>query len=41
MILGALAAMAQIEVKRLPAYSPIRHVGYLSIGFSRGTIEGI
>lgn len=41
MILGALAAMAQNKVKRLSAYSSIGHVGYLPIGFSRGTIEGI
>nr|YP_002860279.1 NADH dehydrogenase subunit 2 [Nothoceros aenigmaticus]ACC86802.1 NADH dehydrogenase subunit 2 [Nothoceros aenigmaticus] len=41
MILGALAAMAQNKVKRLLAYSSIGHVGYLPIGFSCGTIEGI
>nr|YP_010439837.1 NADH dehydrogenase subunit 2 [Ophioglossum vulgatum]UTD44883.1 NADH dehydrogenase subunit 2 [Ophioglossum vulgatum] len=41
MILGALAAMAQKKVKRLSAYSSIGHVGYLSIGFSCGTMEGI
>nr|YP_010399833.1 NADH dehydrogenase subunit 2 [Nowellia curvifolia]QIA60588.1 NADH dehydrogenase subunit 2 [Nowellia curvifolia]UQM88599.1 NADH dehydrogenase subunit 2 [Nowellia curvifolia] len=41
MILGALAAMAQNKVKRLLAYSSIGHVGYLLIGFSCGTIEGI
>nr|YP_004927653.1 NADH dehydrogenase subunit 2 [Treubia lacunosa]AEH99700.1 NADH dehydrogenase subunit 2 [Treubia lacunosa] len=41
MILGALAATAQNKVKRLLAYSSIGHVGYLLIGFSCGTIEGI
>nr|YP_009674814.1 NADH dehydrogenase subunit 2 [Fossombronia foveolata]QDE12796.1 NADH dehydrogenase subunit 2 [Fossombronia foveolata] len=41
MILGALAAVAQNKVKRLLAYSSIGHVGYLLIGFSCGTIEGI
>nr|QIA60966.1 NADH dehydrogenase subunit 2 [Scapania griffithii] len=41
MIVGALAAMAQNKVKRLLAYSSIGHVGYLLIGFSCGTIEGI
>nr|ADT62143.1 NADH dehydrogenase subunit 2 [Isoetes engelmannii] len=41
MILGALAAMAQNKVKRLLAYSSIGHVGYLCIGFSCGSIEGI
>jgi NADH-ubiquinone oxidoreductase chain 2 len=41
MILGALVAMAQNKVKRLLTYSSIGHVGYLFIGFSCGTIEGI
>nr|YP_009277466.1 NADH dehydrogenase subunit 2 [Psilotum nudum]AOH05936.1 NADH dehydrogenase subunit 2 [Psilotum nudum] len=41
LISGALAAMAQKRVKRLLAYSSIGHVGYLLIGFSCGTIEGI
>ncbi|KAJ4759117.1 NADH dehydrogenase subunit 2 [Rhynchospora pubera] len=41
MILGALAAMAQTKVKRLLAYSSIGHVGYICIGLSCGTIEGI
>nr|YP_010574201.1 NADH dehydrogenase subunit 2 [Zostera japonica]UZH94053.1 NADH dehydrogenase subunit 2 [Zostera japonica] len=41
MILGALAAMAQTKVKRPLAYSSIGHVGYICIGFSCGTIEGI
>jgi NADH:ubiquinone oxidoreductase subunit 2 (subunit N) len=33
--------MAQNKVKTLLAYSSIRHVGCLFIGFSCGTIEGI
>jgi NADH-ubiquinone oxidoreductase chain 2 len=41
MILGALATMAQNKVNKLFAYSFIGHVGYLFIGFSCGTIEGI
>lgn len=41
MILGALAAMAQMKVKRLLAHSSIGHVGYIRTGFSCGTIEGI
>nr|YP_009755778.1 NADH dehydrogenase subunit 2 [Gonatozygon brebissonii]QIQ23056.1 NADH dehydrogenase subunit 2 [Gonatozygon brebissonii] len=41
MILGAFAALSQKKVKRLLAYSSIGHVGYLLIGFSCGTIEGI
>ncbi|KAM3248192.1 hypothetical protein P3L10_009960 [Capsicum annuum] len=38
MILGALAFMAQMKVKRLLDYSSIGHVGYIHIGFSCGTI---
>nr|ADG85359.1 NADH dehydrogenase subunit 2 [Silene noctiflora] len=41
MILGGLAALAQTKVKRLLAYSSIGHVGYICIGVSCGTIEGI
>lgn len=41
MMLGALAGLAQNKVKRLLAYSSIGHVGYLFIGLSCGTIEGI
>lgn len=41
MILGALAAMAQTKVKRPLAHSSIGHVGYICIGLSCGTIEGI
>nr|YP_009167241.1 NADH dehydrogenase subunit 2 [Ginkgo biloba]AJP33469.1 NADH dehydrogenase subunit 2 [Ginkgo biloba] len=41
MILGALAAMAQAKVKRLLAYSSVGHVGFICIGFSCGTVEGI
>jgi NADH:ubiquinone oxidoreductase subunit 2 (subunit N) len=41
MILGAFAALSQNKVKRLLAFSSIGHVGYLLIGFSCGTIEGI
>ncbi|XP_037481534.1 NADH-ubiquinone oxidoreductase chain 2-like [Triticum dicoccoides] len=41
MILGALAAMAQMKVKRPLAHSSIGHVGYIRTGFSCGTIEGI
>nr|YP_008816070.1 NADH dehydrogenase subunit 2 [Entransia fimbriata]AGZ90291.1 NADH dehydrogenase subunit 2 [Entransia fimbriata] len=41
-MLGAtLAAMAQTKVKRFLAYSSIAHVGYLLIGFSCATIEGV
>jgi proton-translocating NADH-quinone oxidoreductase chain N len=41
MVLGAFAALSQNKIKRLLAYSSIGHVGYLLIGFSCGTIEGI
>jgi NADH:ubiquinone oxidoreductase subunit 2 (subunit N) len=41
MVLGAFAALSQHKVKRLLAYSSIGHVGYMLIGFSCGTIEGI
>jgi NADH:ubiquinone oxidoreductase subunit 2 (subunit N) len=39
MILGALAAMAQNKVRRLLAYTSIRHVGYLFKIISCGITE--
>jgi NADH:ubiquinone oxidoreductase subunit 2 (subunit N) len=41
MVLGAFAALSQHKIKRLLAYSSIGHIGYLLIGLSCGTIEGI
>jgi len=41
MILGAFAALSQNKILRLLAFSSIGHIGYLLIGFSCGTIEGI
>jgi len=41
MVLGAVAAIAQDNIKRLMAYSSISHVGYLLIGLAAGTSEGI
>ena len=41
MVLGAVAAIAQENIKRLMAYSSISHVGYLLIGLAAGTSEGI
>ncbi|HEY3912646.1 MAG TPA: NADH-quinone oxidoreductase subunit NuoN [Stellaceae bacterium] len=41
MVFGAVAAIAQRNVKRLMAYSSIGHVGYLLIGLAAGTTEGI
>src|ERR1700758_2901299 len=41
MVLGAVAAIAQENIKRLMAYSSIGHVGYALIGLAAGTTEGI
>ncbi len=41
MALGAVAAIAQTNIKRLMAYSSIGHVGYALIGLAAGTQEGI
>lgn len=41
MILGALAAIGQKNIKRLMAYSSIGHVGYALIGLGVGTELGI
>jgi len=41
MVLGAVAAIAQENIKRLMAYSSISHVGYALIGLAAGTSEGI
>ena len=41
MILGALAAIGQTNVKRLMAYSSIGHMGYALIGLAAGTPAGI
>ena len=41
MILGALAAIGQHNIKRLMAYSSIGHMGYALIGLAVGTPEGI
>ena len=40
MILGAVAAIGQTNIKRLIAYSSIGHIGYALAGISTGTIEG-
>jgi NADH-quinone oxidoreductase subunit N len=37
---GAVAAIAQTNIKRLMAYSSIGHVGYALIGLAVGTTEG-
>ena len=41
MILGALAAIGQTNIKRLMAYSSISHMGYALIGFAAGTQAGV
>jgi NADH-quinone oxidoreductase subunit N len=41
MIIGAFGAIVQKNIKRLMAYSSIGHVGYLLMGVSCGTVDGI
>jgi NADH-quinone oxidoreductase subunit N len=41
MVLGAVAAIAQTNIKRLMAYSSIGHVGYALIGPAAATPNGI
>jgi len=40
MILGAVAAIGQTNIKRLIAYSSIGHIGYALAGISTGTTSG-
>lgn len=40
MILAALAALRQNNIKRLMAYSSIGHVGYMLMGVASGTLAG-
>src|SRR3954453_12820836 len=41
MVLGALAAIGQSNIKRLMAYSSIGHMGYALIGLAVGTAAGV
>jgi NADH-quinone oxidoreductase subunit N len=41
MLLGALAAIGQRNIKRLMAYSSIGHMGYALIGLAAGTAAGV
>jgi len=41
MLLGALAAIGQRNIKRLMAYSSIGHMGYALVGLAAGTSDGI
>lgn len=40
-VYGALAAMAQQDMKRLVAYSSVSHMGYVLLGVAAGTPEAI
>ena len=40
MILGAVAAIGQTNIKRLMAYSSIGHIGYALAGVATGTVSG-
>jgi NADH-quinone oxidoreductase subunit N len=40
MILGAVAAIGQTNIKRLVAYSSIGHIGFALAGISTGTVTG-
>jgi NADH-quinone oxidoreductase subunit N len=41
MVLGALAAIGQTNIKRLMAYSSIGHMGYALIGLAVGNSQGV
>jgi NADH-quinone oxidoreductase subunit N len=41
MVLGALAAIGQTNIKRLMAYSSIGHMGYALIGLAVGNAQGV
>lgn len=41
MFLGALAGIAQRNIKRLMAYSSIAHIGYILAGLAAGTAAGV
>lgn len=41
MLVGALAAIQQTNIKRLMAYSSIGHIGYALVGLSAGTEDGV
>ena len=41
MLLGAFAAIAQSNIKRLLAYSSIGHVGFALVGLAAGTEDGL
>ncbi len=41
MFLGAIAGIAQRDIKRLMAYSSISHMGFALMGLASGTAEGV
>ncbi|MEQ9144657.1 MAG: NADH-quinone oxidoreductase subunit NuoN [Parvibaculaceae bacterium] len=41
MAVGAFAAIAQTNIKRLMAYSSIGHMGFALVGLGAGTVEGV
>ena len=41
MLLGAIAAIGQTNIKRLMAYSSIGHVGFAMVGLAAGTEDGV
>jgi NADH dehydrogenase subunit N (EC 1.6.5.3) len=41
MVWGSLAAIGQKNIKRLMAYSSITHMGFVLLGMSAGTAEGV
>lgn len=40
-VVGALLAIVQTDVKRMLAYSSITHAGYILVGVQSGTIDGL
>ncbi len=41
MLIGALAAMQQTDLKRLLAYSSVSQIGYMTLGLSFGSVLGL
>jgi NADH-quinone oxidoreductase subunit N len=41
MLVGAFGALTQTNIKRLLAYGSIGHIGYMLVGISTGTLEGV
>ena len=41
MLVGALGAIMQIDIKRMMAYSSIAHMGYALAGLAAGTYDGV